>query len=64
MRFTLAAMTTHTQDVRMPVDLVDPHSGETFTPKKITLPNGYVVAAPIQESPKDPGQEDGVELRR
>jgi len=53
MRFTLAAMTTHTQDLRMPVDLVDPHSGETFTPKKITLPNGYVVAAPIQESPKD-----------
>jgi valyl-tRNA synthetase len=57
MRFTLAAMTTHTQDLRMPVDLVCPHSGETFTPKKITLPNGYVVAAPIQESPKFPGRK-------
>jgi valyl-tRNA synthetase len=57
MRFTLAAMTTHTQDLRMPVDLVCPHSGETFTPKKITLPNGYTVAAPIQESPKMPGKQ-------
>jgi valyl-tRNA synthetase len=57
MRFTLAAMTTHTQDLRMPVDLVCPHSGETFTPKKITLPNGYVVAAPVQESPKMPGKK-------
>ena len=36
MRFTLAAMTTHTQDLRMPVDLVDPHSGEAFPPAKIT----------------------------
>lgn len=57
MRYTLAAMTTHTQDLRMPVDMVDPHSGETFTPKKITLPNGYVVAAPVQESPKDPSKK-------
>jgi valyl-tRNA synthetase len=56
MRFTLAAMTTHTQDLRMPVDLVCPHSGETFSPAKITLPSGYVVAAPIQESPKMPGK--------
>jgi valyl-tRNA synthetase len=41
----------------MPVDLVCPHSGETFTPKKVTLPNGYVVAAPLQESPKMPGKK-------
>jgi valyl-tRNA synthetase len=41
----------------MPVDLVCPHSGETFSPKKITLPNGYVVAAPVQESPKMPGKK-------
>ena len=54
MRFTLAGMTTHTQDLRMPVDLVDPHSGQAFTPQKVTLPNGYVVAAPVQTSPKFP----------
>jgi valyl-tRNA synthetase len=38
----------------MPVDLVDPYTGETFTPKYVTDSAGYMVAAPIQESPKDP----------
>ncbi len=57
MRFTLAAMTTHTQDLRMPVELVDPWSGQAFPPVKITTPSGYVVAAPIQTSPKDPGKK-------
>jgi valyl-tRNA synthetase len=54
MRFTLASMATNTQDVRMPVDVVDPYSGEAFTPKFVTDSNGYKVAAPIQESPRDP----------
>ncbi|MEM1445346.1 MAG: valine--tRNA ligase [Planctomycetota bacterium] len=49
MRFTLASMTTQTQDVRMPVDMVDPHNGEGFTPKFITTKAGHKVAAPIQE---------------
>ena len=49
MRYTLTAMTTQTQDVRLPVDTIDPHSGETFTPKFITGPGGYKVAAPEQE---------------
>jgi valyl-tRNA synthetase len=53
MRFTLCHMTTQTQDVRMPVDLVCPHTGEVFEPKMITNKDGYTVAAPIQESPKD-----------
>jgi valyl-tRNA synthetase len=57
MRFTLASMTTHTQDLRMPVDLVDPHSGTSFAPQKITTPAGYVVAAPIQTSPKFPDKK-------
>ena len=52
MRFTLAAMTTQTQDLRMPVDLVDPHSAQTFTPAKIINAAGYVVAAPIQAAPR------------
>jgi valyl-tRNA synthetase len=54
MRFTLVQMTTDTQDVRMPVDLICPHTGETFTPEFITLPSGHAVAAPIQTSPGDP----------
>ncbi|MEM8739802.1 MAG: class I tRNA ligase family protein, partial [Planctomycetota bacterium] len=52
MRYTLTAMTTQTQDVRLPVDLIDPHtpgSGETFTPKYVTGPGGVKVAAPVQE---------------
>ena len=49
MRFTLTKMTTQTQDVRLPVDMVDPRTGETFTPTYITAKNGYKVAAPIQE---------------
>ena len=49
MRYTLTAMTTQTQDVRLPVDTIDPHTGETFTPKFITGPGGYKVAAPVQE---------------
>jgi valyl-tRNA synthetase len=57
MRYTLAAMTTQTQDLRMPVDLVDPHSGQAFSPVKITNSAGYVVAAPTQTSPKFPDRK-------
>ena len=57
MRFTLASMTTHTQDVRMPVDLVDPRSGDTFAPQFIIGPGGYKVAAPVQEYPPGSGQK-------
>ena len=49
MRFTLASMTTHTQDVRMPVDIVDPETGETVHPEFITTKAGHKVAAPVQE---------------
>jgi valyl-tRNA synthetase len=57
MRFALVQMTTDTQDVRMPVDLICPHSGETFTPEFVTTPAGpskqmvsaYGVAAGLVE---------------
>ena len=52
MRFTLASMTTQTQDVRLPVDLVCPHTGQTFTPKFIEIA-GHYVAAPVQNCPSD-----------
>ena len=54
MRFTLVQMTTDSQDVRLPVDMVCPHSGQTFTPEFITTSAGHQVAAPIQVSPSDP----------
>ena len=57
MRFTLVQMTTDTQDVRMPVDMICPHSGEAFTPEFITSPSGAIVAAPEQKSPNDPSQK-------
>jgi valyl-tRNA synthetase len=57
MRFTLVQMTTDTQDVRMPVDVIDPHSGQAFEPEFITTPAGKIVPAPIQTSPSDPTQQ-------
>lgn len=47
MRFTLAAMTTHTQDVRLPVDAVDPTTGETFTPACGRNTRGYMTMLPV-----------------
>jgi len=51
MRFTLAAMTTQTQDVRMTVEMVCPHCAQSFTPKFTKDKAGYTVAAPNQECP-------------
>jgi len=56
MRFVLAQIATETQDVRLPVDLIDPHSGETFTPEFVDDGAGHRVAAPVQRSPKHPGK--------
>ncbi len=53
MRFTLCHMATQTQDVRMPVDLICPHTGTTFAPKMFTNKDGYVVPLPVQECPAD-----------
>ncbi len=58
MRFTLASMTTQTQDVRMPVDMVCPHTQKTFTPKfVITGAHQSKVAAPLQDSPYAKGKQ-------
>ncbi len=51
MRFTLTGMTTQTQDVRMTVELVCPHCGETFSPKFVSDKAGHMVAAPMQDCP-------------
>ncbi|WP_301181071.1 valine--tRNA ligase, partial [Thalassolituus sp. UBA3500] len=53
MRFTLASMATDMQDVRMPVDLVCPFTGEMFAPTMTTNQAGYRVAAPVQVCPSD-----------
>ncbi|MEX0886064.1 MAG: valine--tRNA ligase [Phycisphaeraceae bacterium] len=60
MRFTLAHMTTQTQDVRLPVDLICPHTGEIFEPRYITAKGGAGgarVMAPTQQCPKDPDKQ-------
>ncbi|MEO1235808.1 MAG: class I tRNA ligase family protein [Planctomycetota bacterium] len=57
MRYTLTAMTTQTQDVRMPVDIIDPHSGEVVHPKFVSGPGGAKVAAPVQEHPPESGKK-------
>ncbi len=51
LRFTLVKMTTQTQDVRMPVDLICPHCDRTFEPRLATTPAGHSVASPVQECP-------------
>lgn len=51
MRYVLCDMTTQTQDVRMPVDILCPHCTKSFPPKTITNQAGYVVAAPVQNCP-------------
>ena len=56
LRYTLLDMTTDTQDLRVPVEMVDPHSGETFTPEYTRAPSGHQVAAAVQKSPKHPGR--------
>ncbi|MBM4106715.1 MAG: valine--tRNA ligase [Phycisphaerae bacterium] len=56
LRFTLVQLTTSTQDVRIPVDMVCPHTGETFTPPWTRSPSGHVVAEPVVESPKAKGR--------
>jgi valyl-tRNA synthetase len=51
LRTVLVQIATGTQDVRVPVDMVCPHCGETFHPAEITSPAGYRVAAPQQSCP-------------
>mgnify|MGYP000588183009 CR=1 FL=1 len=50
MRFTLASMTTATQDVRMTVEMVCPHCANAFQPR-FTQTKGGTVAAPTQDCP-------------
>ncbi|MBG84863.1 MAG: valine--tRNA ligase [Phycisphaerae bacterium] len=54
LRFIMTQLATSTQDVRLPLDLVCPYTGKTFTPEFITSPTGHQVTAPIQQSPGDP----------
>jgi len=56
MRYTLVQMTTDTQDVRLPVDMVCAYTDEPFTPEYIQVGN-TTVAAPIQSSPSDPSKK-------
>jgi len=51
LRFVLCEITTQTQDVRMPVDIICPHCSRTFDPRKITIESGHTVAAPVQQCP-------------
>jgi len=54
LRFTMAQITTGTQDVRLSVDVICPYTGESFEPKYVTSHAGLKVPAPIQECPTDP----------
>ena len=55
LRFVLVQIATSTQDVRLPVDMLCPHCGETFDPAMQDSPAGYRVAAARQTCPKCAG---------
>ena len=57
LRFVMTQLATSTQDVRLPLDLVCPYSGQTFMPEFITSSTGHQVTAPIQSSPGDPSKK-------
>ncbi len=57
MRYGMTHMSTDTQDVRMPVDLICPHTGQAFSPEMITNSSGLQVMAPIQDCPTDPSKK-------
>lgn len=57
LRFVMASIATATQDVRLPLDLICPHTGKTFTPEFITTAGGHVVTAPVQHCPDGSGRE-------
>ena len=57
LRFVMTQLATATQDVRLPLDLVCPYSGQTFTPEFVTTPSGHQVTAPVQTSPGDPSKK-------
>jgi len=52
LRLTICHMTTQTQDVRMPLDLVCPHCEHVFTPKTVVTKANHTVAAPTQDCPR------------
>jgi valyl-tRNA synthetase len=51
LRLTICHMTTQTQDVRMPLDLVCPHCEHVFEPKTVITKAKHKVAAPTQDCP-------------
>jgi valyl-tRNA synthetase len=57
LRWTLTSIATGTQDVRLPVDLICPHTGQTFAPTFIQIASGHHVPAPVQDSPFAPGKK-------
>jgi valyl-tRNA synthetase len=53
LRYTMAQLTTGTQDVRLGVDIICPYTDVKFEPKYITSNMGMQVPAPIQECPSN-----------
>ncbi|HZW11259.1 MAG TPA: class I tRNA ligase family protein, partial [Phycisphaerales bacterium] len=51
LRFCLVKLTTQTQDVRMPVDLICPHCERGFEPRTVKTGAGHMVASPEQTCP-------------
>ena len=53
LRFVMTQLSTDTQDVRLPVDMICPHTEKVFEPRTIRAASGHLVPAPVQVSPGD-----------
>ena len=53
LRLTMVQLATGTQDVRLSIDLICPHSGKSFEPTYISSHTGHKVMAPTQCCPDD-----------
>ncbi|MCH2144686.1 MAG: valine--tRNA ligase [Phycisphaerales bacterium] len=56
LRFVMTQLSTDTQDVRLPVDMICPHTGKVFEPEMIRTSAGHMVPAPEQKSPGEKGK--------
>ena len=57
MRFSLVQLATGTQDVRVGVDVICPHTQKVFEPTYVKSKTGHQVMAPTQDSPDDPAKK-------
>ena len=57
MRYSLVQLAAGSQDVRLGVNLICPHTNKVFEPTYVRSQTGHKVMAPVQDSPDDPSNK-------